>query len=73
MMLENEKKVTELNEDELGNIAGGFITPDVRYGDDALVCLTCPDCGKRYFSTLKEYFDCNALCPECGAFGTRIG
>lgn len=72
-MGENEKKVTELNEEELGNIAGGFITPDVRYGGDTPVCLVCPDCGKKYFSSLKEYCDCNALCPECGAFGKRIG
>lgn len=72
-MSENEKKVTELNEEELLDIAGGFITPEQRYGDDALVCLVCPKCGKHYSTTVKGYHSSGALCPECGTFGTRIG
>lgn len=71
-MKENEKKVTELNEEELGEIAGGFITPEVRYGDDALICLTCPECGKTYSATLKEFHNFDALCPKCGTFGRRM-
>lgn len=64
-MLENEKKVAELNEDELSNIAGGYRRPEYSgTPSGAFRPMTCPECGKSFTVHVKALS--GASCPECG-------
>lgn len=61
-MLENEKKVTELNEEELNDVVGGFVRP----GQSNMTFTECPCCGFKFEKTLNSYYRCPSCKEECG-------
>lgn len=65
--MENEKKVTELNEEELNDVAGGYARSP--YGAAtpvrSFVILECPACGHSFRVKGSESY--NATCPKCGS------
>lgn len=62
VMLENEKKVTELKEDELKDVAGGFVPP--HKGNPTF--HECPCCEYAFPSPLGAYDRCPSCGRECG-------
>lgn len=61
-MAENEKKLTELRDDELNDVAGGR-----NYGTSPTAgvrTLTCSNCGNTY--KVKASALSHASCPKCG-------
>lgn len=67
-MLENEKKVTELNEEELEDVSGGYATlgPSGRPGV-SIRTYTCPECGTRCQVRVGP-----ATTPRCSSCGAEL-
>lgn len=59
-MMENEKRATELNEQDLAQVAGGE-----RIGFGENFSCTCPQCG--YFIKYATMIG-DMQCPSCGEY-----